>query len=206
MRRRRRSGFTLFEMLTVIAILAIVTTIGMRLFYRITDAWNTTALRMELNAQADTLFEIMSDDFSQVLSSELSGMPLVGQSAVEEVKRYKRVRLENDCIILPIEYQNPLVGRTERTSVMYHIDRSKDSPKLIRTLGVLGKNPPAGAKQVVSENVLSMRIEYNDGEAWLPAWDRSKMPNAVRVSVVLTDANRTYEQIARRTVFTIQVN
>ena len=205
MRQRGRSGFTLFEMLTVIAVLAIVTTIGMRLFFRVTDLWKTTAVRMELNTKADTIFDLMGHDFSQILSSELSGVPLVGQAAMEEVKRYKRVRLEDDRIILPIEYQNPLIGRTERVSVMYHIERDEGAPKLMRTLDALGKNPPEGTKQLVAENVLSMRIEYGDGKAWLPAWARPEMPDAVRLSLVLTGADRSYEQIARRTVFAIRV-
>lgn len=202
---RRRNGFTLLELLTVIAVLAVVTTIGMRALFRISDLWRLSEIRMNLNARANQTFELMRHDFDQVLSAKLSGVPLRGAQHLEEKKRFGRVRLENDLIILPVEYVNPLTHSVERQSVMYHINREAATPSLIRTLGALDALPPMGARQLVAEGVIAMRLEYHDGAEWMPEWNRAGLPEAVRVNLVLADANRPYEQIARKAVFAIHV-
>lgn len=201
----RRRGYTLMELLTVLAVLAVVSTIGMTILFRVNDYWNVTSIRSNLNAAAETAFATMQRDFDQVLSAKRSGISMTGSRRLEEKKRYGLVQLEDDRVTLPVETVQPETGQIERYNVMYHIARDGSTPILMRTLGALGANPPAGANHVVLEGVLSMRVEYHDGVSWLPEWNQPLLPEAVRVWLVLINPDRPWEQISREAVFAIHV-
>lgn len=210
-----RRGFTLLELLTVMAVLSVLTAIGIGVFFRVSDEWRVSTLRMDLNARAENVFAVMRDDFGQVLSAKLSGAFLWGESRSQDVPLKPRgdgkerersfQRLEDDRFVIPVEFKNPQTGHAERVSVMYHIDRSGDAPKLMRTMGALGPNPPDGAKQVVAEGVLAMHVECEDGTGWQQNWSQAPLPRAVRVSLTLMDLNRSWEQLSRKETFTIYV-
>jgi type II secretion system protein J len=201
----RRRGYTLLELLTVLAVLAVLSTIGMSIFYRVTDLWHVTSLRNDLNASAVNAFEMMRRDFGQTLSAKLSGVPIVGERRLEEKKRYGLVQLEDDRVTIQVQSAHPETGRIERFSALYKIDREAPVPALVRTLGALGANPPAGARQVVVEGVLAMRLEYYDGMSWQPEWKQAALPEAVRATLVMTDKDRPWEQISRQAEFAIHV-
>ena len=203
---RRRSGFTLIELLAVLAALSVITALGTGLLFRVVDAWRTTALRMDLGNTVETVFASMQRDFDSVLSARRSGVPLHGEERTfEDNQRFWRMGLENDRVILPLEAKNPQTSLAEPIAAMYQIDRSGCVPTLYRVLGPLGANPPEGAQEELAQGVLSMRLEYTDGKTWARTWNRAALPEAVRVSLVLMDTDRPFEQISRKRDFTIYV-
>lgn len=203
---RARRGFTLIELLVVIAVLAVVSTIGMRAFFSVTDGWRQLSLRTALSERATAAYVTFQRDLGQVSSARLGGVAIAGQSRLEEAKRYGRVPLEDDLVTLPVQLPTaPGAPPTQRLQVTYQIDRSTDPPALVRREAALGSAPGDGAAQVVAAGVLALRVEYYDGAAWARTWSAAQHPKALRVGLVLQDADRPYEQTARTAVFAVAV-
>ena len=189
----------------VIAVLAVVSTIGMQAFNVISDAWREQDLRMRLNATADNIIETLQKDFGQVVSSQLGGAAVLGEQRLEEKQREGRVSLEDDRITLPIETTLTPDGPRERLQVTYAVDRSAGR-RLVRTVAALGEKPGTGAAQNAFDGVMSLRAEYFNGKGWQPAWNAKANPGAVRVSFVVQDQNRLNEQVARTVVLPVRVD
>ena len=202
---RESKGFTLFELLTVLAILSVVTTIGTGVFIKVADLWRVTTVRSQLDVTARYVFDFMRHDFDHVLSKQLCGHTLTGEQRLEENKRYKMVRLEDDSISLPVEEVNSITGLVERGRIAYEIDRKGATPTLYRLRTTVDGNEDTALRQQVAKGVLAMRIEYQEAGVWHPDWHKDVLPEAVRVNITICDAERTWEQITRKTVFTIHV-
>ena len=196
---KRRAGFSLIEVITVLAVLSIATAIGVRGLYAVSDQWRALCVRNELNAKATAVFETMRHDFDRMLSFARAGVPLLGED------RDAPSSIADDAIVFPIEHWNPALGRIERRNVQYCIDRGGAAPALVRTLGALGETPPSGAHALAGAGVMAMRAEYFNGRRWVRGWRRRNLPEAVRISLVMQDADRPWEQIVRVTAFTVHV-
>lgn len=198
-------GFTLIELLTVLMVLSVVSTLGVSAYFQLSSYWNATARAVDQQVTIDRIFQSFQSDLDQLLSAKLTGHALHGETRLESERRYKMVQLEDDRVVLPVEYQNPATGAWTRASVMYHIDRSAPVPVLRRTLGELGAETPAGASEIVAEGVLSLRIRYHTAEGVHDAWSQARHPDSVAVSLVLQNPTRPEEQIARRALLPVQV-
>lgn len=204
-RRRHQAGFSLIEMLTVLAVLSVVTTVGVAAFHRVTSVWRTDAMRIELENRATHIFETMQRDFDAVLPARLSNAEFIAEKRLNEAHRYQGVRLEDDRFVVPIEYQDPHVGRMRTGAAMYSIDRAGALPVLVRTLGPLGSEAPEGARLEVGEGVLTMRCRYLTDGQYQDAWEASGLPEAVEVNLTLHHPDRPWIQIARKAEFFIHV-
>jgi len=201
----RRRGFTLIELLVVIAVVSVVTGIGVRAFFSVTSSWSTQTVRLGLESKAGGALDAIGRDVAQLLATGLAGQGLRGESRLEETKRFGRVMLEDDRLVLPIGERDP-GGAALRHVVHYRIDREGSLPSLVRGVGPLGGGGAVGEGLVVCAGVLSMRCEFFDGAVWQREWSRSSHPEAVRVSLVVRDEFRPEEQIARVAVFPVRVD
>lgn len=206
--RRHNIGFSLIELITVLALLSVVSTLGLVAFFRVDARWRTEQVR--LYAAADAIFTEMREDFGSVLSTRLSGVPVHGVTNTYinafEGTRFWHLGFEDDQMIFPVESENPATGLPERHNVMYQIVREEDGSRLVRRYGALNEPVPAGAVADLHNaavEVLAMCIEFSDGAAWQRGWSSAEAPQAVRVSLTLMDKNRYYEQISQKAVFTI---
>lgn len=208
--RRNTPGFSLIELVVVLALLSVVSSLGAIAFFRVDARWRTDQVRGRLHAAADTIFAEMREDFGTVLSGRLSGAPVRGVANTyvdaRERSRFWHIGFEDDQVILPVESQNPATGLLERHNVMYHVIRDSDGSRLVRHYGALTDPLPSGAASDLHNaavEVLALCAEFSDGTAWQRGWNHSDAPRAVRVSLTLKDKNRFYEQIAQKAVFTI---
>lgn len=198
-------GFTLFELLVVLSVMSVVSTIGVTAYSRVTGVWRISAMRMELGSTADNIFDSIRRDLENVASSRRTGQIIQGIDVLSEDAMYGRVPLDNDRIILPI-VQVGLNGTAERLAVRYHVQRDGIPGQLIRTLGPMDDTEPNGASQVIADNVLALDIEYLSAGAWQPAWSGAMQPEAVKVNITLSGVGQwRNEQIARSAVFPVYV-
>lgn len=201
-----RAGFTLLELLVVLGILSVVTTIGMGAFVSVTGNWRTTEIRAALNARADNIFRGMRRDLDRLVSSRVSGAPVLGSSgSAQQDSLFWHVPLANDRLVLPVFDTDPATGRSQAIRVSYGVERTGAVPMLVRTMGGLGETTPDGARETAGMGVLGFRVAYLRGGQWQSEWQFPGHPEAIRVSLVLIDADRPYEQVARECVFPVHV-
>lgn len=209
MNHRKRSGFTLFELLVVLSVMSVVSTIGVTAYSRVTGVWRVSALRMEMASNAEYIFETIRRDIENVPSSLRTGQAIRGTDVLNEEVNYRRVPLDNDTLVLPV-LQVGGKGLSERIAVKYHIQRNGTDHVLARTAGPMGGSDPNGSSLMVSDvnraNVLSMDIQYLSAGVWQPVWSGPTHPEAVRVALTLAGkGQREVEQITRSAVFPIRV-
>jgi prepilin-type N-terminal cleavage/methylation domain-containing protein len=207
---RRPTGFTLLELIIVLALMGVATTMGSVMFVRVTDTWNRTSTRIELYAKANAVFDQMGQDFSEVVSAKLTGATIRGASQIFRDNRRFKAALEDDQITIPVETVAGPDGRVQRLDVRYHIQRTGGANALMRTVNLPGAPPNAAGTSVkVADGVIAMRIEYlgkRPEAVWQEEWTRPRTPGTVRVSVTLADPDRFYEQVSRKAVFPIKVD
>jgi prepilin-type N-terminal cleavage/methylation domain-containing protein len=197
MRRQSHSaGFTLMELLVVLAIMGVASTMGMVTFARMNSIWSETKGRTDMDRKAEDALKSIREDLATVVSPGSTGAPLAGMTGNAQDSRFWGVAFANDSIVIPV---------AGAQSVTYAIERTKDGANLVRKVGPLygGKS----VDQVVATDVLQLRIEYADSAgAWQKDWKGDTLPEAVRVSVSLVNPSRETEQIARKAVFPINVD
>ena len=204
---RGRKGFTLVEVVSVIAILGVVGTIGTVAFFRITDLWNQTRIRAELDAVAQRAFDVMGKDLKEILPIHLSGHPLTGTTGTTQDTNQFWGSVLNDDQVAFVTRVPAGEGTTVPVRVSYALDRERMA--LVRKTvapALQDRTPPPD--WVVAEGVIDLCIEYaqKGSEAgWFRGWSSDRLPSAVRVSVTVVHPTRTYEQVARKAVLPIPV-
>ncbi|MCF6286226.1 MAG: prepilin-type N-terminal cleavage/methylation domain-containing protein [Candidatus Hydrogenedentes bacterium] len=203
---RIRRGFTLLELLVVMAVLSVVTTIGVRAFGNMVTLWGDTSASMELDANCASIFGTMRQDLERVASAQRTGRSIQGVDRLETEQLVNRYKPEDDSIVLPIRQRNLGTGPWEELAVRYHINRDGGALGLMRTIGPNDGTTPAGATQLIGEKVVAMNIVYlSHDNTWEKEWSRSELPAAVRVSLTVSLPDRPFEQISREALFPIHV-
>lgn len=202
-RRAGNGGFSLIELIVVIGILAVPATIGTVMLNQVMDTWRAESTRTELDSRAQYVFSQMRQDFSEAVSSKLSGEALKGLVQTAHDKRYHRVPLEDDRFFIPAMLPTA-DGTPQRADVGYYINRDSGQCRLMRAVRVPGAANPV--EQPVAEGVLAMRVEYAGAQGWQTGWSSGVNPESVRVSLVLMDADMPWLQVARKSVFSVHVN
>ena len=204
-----RQGFSLIEMLTVIALLSVVTTMGVGMFFKVTDSWAVSRNYTALSRSSEAIFASLQRDVSRVVSQQLSGVGVRGVTGSmqdeDPESLYFRTTLEDDSLVLPVMEEDPVTGRSQLINVTYHIDRSGPVPVLARVLGEFGTDA-MGARAGQWAGIWGLRVEFFDEGAWQGAWDATHLPEAIRVSITLASSEYPADQIARSATFTIHVD
>ncbi len=208
----RRAGFSLLEILIVLSILAVVSTLGISAFVTVTTAWNERKALTELDAQAEEAFEAIRRDLADTLSYELSGVALSGASrAAIDTGTVPAAHNADDRVAFPI--QGAVEGPTgqQAAKVGYRVDRSADEHSLVRTIGALDAGfPTTGAQEVIpGARTIAFRAEYlsdDPDQLWEAEWHSPGHPKALRISLTLEDPGRPGFQISRKAVLRIHVH
>lgn len=204
---RRSAGFTLMELIVVIALIAILTNIGMTFFFKMSDNWRQARGRMDLNAKADTILSEIGRDIRGVVSARISGRAISGVAGTAEDSRFFKIPLENDEIRIPIMQPVTPDGPSVLQRVAYRVEREAGRHRLVRIAdaSVAGAMPSPRVVPM-ADGVLALRFEYTgDFQTWRSEWSESRLPKAVKVSMTLMDSGLPDEQISRKAVFCVPV-
>ncbi|MCP4640321.1 MAG: prepilin-type N-terminal cleavage/methylation domain-containing protein [bacterium] len=191
-----RSGFTLLELLVVIGILGVLSSLGAVTFAQMMGRWSDVKHKIDRDRVADNILEGMRKDFSAIISTALVGEDtcLVGFTVDDR-----------DEVVFPVAAPTAQ-GRTLGGLVRYGLG---DDRTLQRVSYKLSDEYDVGEYPVtVAKGVVGMEIEYNAGteEGWVDHWESPVLPKAVRVSITLADPdNPTRDQVSRWAVFPILV-
>ncbi len=214
-RAKKQYGFTLFELLVVVVVMGVATTIGGQIFTRVLDTWRTVSLRAELDEMAGNVFKRMGTDFADLLAADLTGTSLVGMTqSASDLARYPEDSLANDTLIMRVRTALGAQQSAAGATIKYRVEHEAERDLLVQTAGDLATDIPIGGRieMIPEADVIGLRIEYlgHDGH-WLDSsqsdgWFESELPRAVRVSLALQHRDNPAIQIARNKVFPIHVD
>ena len=214
---RPRTGFTLIEILVVISITGVVTSLGISAFVQLGNAWQSTRTMSDLDREAFKAFRMIGQDFATVVSTELSGISIRGvrrnlePSEKSGSTRYFDRVLADDAVIIPVP--SGASGEADIGLISYSVNRADNGHRLVRTVGdvTLQEEETFAEMDVVNPDiaeVIRLRIEYSNGDdKWFAEWTDGSLPQAVRVSMTLEEPRlgRQHLQITRKAVFAIHV-
>lgn len=212
---RTRHGFTLLELIVVVALMGVATTLGVQMLNKVTDCWRQTSLRTELDAMADTIFDRMEKDFGDILSADVSGVPLVGITRnLTGHTAYEKETFADDTLLLRIRTSTGPARPQTGATVMYRVERQPKRDIIVQTIGDLAIEIPIGGRIELAPkaNVLGLCLEYQTktGEWIRPTqeegWFKQNLPRAVRATLVLANAVHPREQVVRCKVFPVYVD
>jgi type II secretion system protein J len=205
-RRAKQSGFSLLELLMVIAVFAVVMTLGSKIFIQMGDVWGQTEDRVDLEDQAVGAFAAMRADFDQIIPSSISDAVISSTEAEAETSLY-RVTLADDEFILPVYTWSSVQNRMASARVQYKVERRGTSSRLVRTTGDLYGDSVEGNLQSVADNVAGFDVQFvGPGDTvWLDNWTGPGFPKAVRVSLLMEGSSLADSRVARVAVMNIHV-
>jgi prepilin-type N-terminal cleavage/methylation domain-containing protein len=198
---RPNRGFTLLELLLVMSMLGVVSTMGFVGFVKVSYQWNDLVSALTLEKTLARCFTEFRKDFENILPTDCCQRGLEGMRAsVEDSRRYWNVNFEDDSVSFPVSIYNPLQDRNDRFLVRYKIERTTESARFIRYVSELDIEDAVPQESFSLENILAMRILYSDGKRW-----NTQMPDAVRISLTCVDPRDPTRHISRMVVFNIHV-
>jgi len=200
--RRSGRGFTLIEVLVVLAVMSIATGIGATVFHQAMDKWSEIRTSAELQNTAERIFDAMRQDLADVASANVSGVAL---KSSQPIALPGGAQLDMDEVTIPVVAAASGGGVLD---VTYRVFRKEDgSCGLARIVGNTKHAPDDSG--FMANGVLGMRCEFlpNGADAqWRQNWEEPALPAAMRVSLLLSAPDRPYQKIARKAVFPIRVD
>ena len=214
----RDFGFTLIEVVTVLAILAVVSTMGTLALFRVDQQWRAAYARTELNAAAGIIFDRIRADVDSLLSPLRTGAVIDGEDATysetDDSNLYWRQTFADDQCTLPVEEFDTARRIPVRERVTYRVARDGNVPVLVRETQPLNATEeteeteaPAAPPVTTSDTgALEFNVEYLREGQWQETWNGPGAPAALRISVTLMNVRRPFEQVARKTIIPVHVD
>lgn len=198
-------GFSLIELVVAIGLLGVVSTIAVGMFVRMSDLWADMEAQVEMNDRAEYALARIEEDLTELVSLRTAGAPLVVTDAVHQDDRYFwAIDLADDAITLPTRVLQREDGIRRWVQVTYAVDRSTWT--LMRSATAPGGASDAARPVIAATGVVQFNVSCRgrDG-AWRAAWNDPEPPEAIRVSLVMMNPGRPWQQIARTAVYRVRV-
>ncbi len=197
--RRLRAGFTLTELLVTMAIIGVVSSLGLRAYTTAIDYYAQARSEGESDMAAQAALQTIREDVSAVLPSSLTGVSVSG------IVQNSSGGEADSVLLLPVSVPTFNDGRATAAWVKYEVRRMQGTARLIRTSVPLHTPIPDNAGSEVARGVIAFRAEFLDEQGdWQPEWPRGASPIAVRATLTLSDPDRIVAPaITRSLVFRV---
>jgi len=203
-----RGGFTLMELLAVLAILGVVMFLSTSAIFTTADWWSQIRTRAQLVDKADSAFEQIRTDITAALSPALTGVSLTHeQGTLGDGTGYLDSPFPSDRVIVPVYMPLGPEQKLMSGRVQYTIERDEESSVLVRTTGGLYSDSVEGNPLTIETSVYGFDVQFAkpEGDGWIDEWDRSGLPDAVRINLLMADEVNPTIQLSRTSVMTIHV-
>ena len=209
-RTSRHSGFTLVELLVVMAILGVVTAIVTQGFFIITSQWSDTQMKANLDDRAQNFFQAFSKTVEGIVPPSLSGQSVICSSNDPAGR-------PSDSITLAAEVSHSAEkGMNYARVVKYEVVR-RQVAGVGRVEFIQRSDKPLGGPREGARNqqvapvdelagVRGLQIECLDSDGkWDRVWNKDELPVSIRVTVLLTDPDSPRIEVVRSAEFPVRV-
>jgi prepilin-type N-terminal cleavage/methylation domain-containing protein len=175
-KRWRTFGFTIWELLVSMAIIGVISGLGLRTYFSAIDYYGQARSEGQADLVAQAALQSMREDITSVLPSSLTGVNIIG--GLDE-----RGGGETDSrLVLPASVPTFADGRSAAATVMYNVRRIQSNARLVRTSVPLYEDLPS--------------------DEWLNRWsaDKDRSPAAIRVTLTLKEADKIRAPLITRSV------
>lgn len=200
---KARRGFTLLELIIVIATMGIASTMGMVVFSQINTIWHDQTSKTALNNNATTAFNACAED---ILGMQAAGVQFVGIPKSDGKAAPTKADLANQLPDDQLRITKAPTG-APAVDIVYQIEHRDGTNVLTRAESPTGAQ--AGSARKIAENVAGMYIEFTakgPGSPWQRGWSKAEMPGAVRINLLMADPAQPQNLTVRKMVFPIVVN
>lgn len=203
----RRRGFSLIELLVAMALMGVVTSLGVKSFSVMMSHWRETKIMVELDNKVNTVFDTIGRDVSDVLSAQVSGLSIVGEDdAWVNTKIHNSGSDQADSIVIPIQGVRPAPAKDKALSVQYALVHTPEGSSLTRSTSGLGTNKWVNPLDIIEGvDTVAFDIQYANDTGWVNEWKESTLPKAIRVGIVVAQRDNRYYQLSRKAVYTVAV-
>ena len=163
-RAKRRSGFTLVEMLIVVAILGIVTLSAPQLFTQITRFFRQNQARVDIQRDARTVFDLMGRTLRQAQAStivvdQLAGQPPYSRVYFKKVDGTEITYYQEGRKLYLVDVGTKAIAENLRYLAFSH--PQTDNDKLVSVALTLEKSTYEGRVKALQLSVEKIRL-HND--------------------------------------------
>jgi prepilin-type N-terminal cleavage/methylation domain-containing protein len=213
MKASRHAGFTLMELLVVIATMGIVATVALSAFFGMTASWREVSSRAALDRQAEAAFELIRADLADLVSPALAGTSLkvVNKTHSSRDEYVAAPTRDDDELTFPVLLEAADGSRVPGliTYFVSHEDdpaTPEDEGNTLKRLQADLAGNYIGSSRAAEARALWFSVEFAtpDGR-WAPEWTEPQPTTAVRVSLTLQDPD-TGEQVIRQAVLPVFAN
>ncbi len=203
-RAQRRSGFTLLELIVVIGLMGVVSTMGAVMFSKMLGTWTGLKSHTDLDRRAQWVLEDIGKDVAAMISPSLApDAHLVG---------LKPEGADSHLLVLPVALPG-MGGRTVGGFATYHVfepDEETVEDTLVREIQMIDDEFADAQRVTVAKGVKAFGVKFaaKDGQ-WVDKWDENDegLPNAIRISLTMADPDNPYrDRVTRMAVFPILVD
>jgi prepilin-type N-terminal cleavage/methylation domain-containing protein len=199
--RRSRAGFTLAELLVTMAIIGVVSGLGLRAYITAIDYYGLARSEGKADLVAQEALQTIREDITSVLPSSLTGEVVRG--GVTELGG----GATDSFLVLPAGVPTFAGGRSTAAWVKYDVQRIQSNARLMRTSVPLHQGIPQDAGTAIADGVVAFHVEYlNEAGDWSNVWslEEEQSPLAIRVSLTLKEADSIRApEITRSVVFQV---
>ncbi|MEX2016755.1 MAG: type II secretion system protein [Candidatus Hydrogenedentales bacterium] len=201
--RCRGGGFSLFELLVVIALFSVLTGLGSTVFFRMTDLSQRLKTQQELGRRADDFFDQLQQDLDDLLPASLAGQTVQSVTReAEDPQRYFDRSLADDTLRLLLAPAGPDNAPLSPRHVTYRVDRTHH--QLVRNVG----EEIIDTLTDVTDDFETVRLRFEfagqDNGSWRTGWSSQEPPRAIRTSLTVASKNQPDIQVSRKMIFAVR--
>jgi len=186
------TGFTLLEMIVVMAILGVVTSVIYTCFRGSTSSWTTGDARSQRCQNARAVLEIMGRDLKQAITKSATDLEFYGVDATwTDTEVTPSVLRAADGVYFTASSNYPNAAADyDLEEVGYYLDTGNRYICRMEN-DTIDSDLTDGTGTELGLHVIGLNLRYHDGASWSDAYAQSEtLPTAVEITLTVEDEDQ----------------